>query len=579
MTDAVTRLEEAVRDRPGAARSPRRIPHVPVRSLGDPEALARVHDAALFLRAFPRTTADLPASEELLGRVAGRVAALAAAGADLSALDTFEAAGIAGTELTMNDGWGAARWLALRHPSEASLSWEGEPAEDRLAATLPRFLPFLAERALADNGVAFRAWLEAALPRGTRDGGLRFLVDAFGELPLDDAARAEIWDATGLLVRWRPGRGSRTFARLPSGRPFVDQAPLVPRRHVSVARECERGDVAVRRLSRREGEAFLESARAAVRVRYRELFAFTAGNPADAVVAELGRGLRAWCCGLLPSSRLPLRAGYGFLLARNGVPLGYGDAYALGKRLDLSFNVFYAFRDGESAFSYARTAAFFHRFLGTRTVSVDPYQVGAHNEEAVSSGAFWFYRKLGFRSADPATEALARREEARVLSRPGCRTPPATLRRLARAPLLLDLPGGEAGRWDRFSLDALGLAVQRRMAASRLDPRRFREACERRVARAAGLGRTPLPPRLAAALRGLAPVLDLLLALPAGRAVGPELLWDLVRAKAARGEAGYLKALGRPSPLRDLLSSFPGRPRAPVPERRARLGSHRHRFR
>lgn len=553
MTDAVSRLEETVRDRPGAIRPPRRLPSAPVRSLDDPEDLARVHDAALFLRAFPRTPADLPAAEELLSRVAARVAMLAGSGADLSALDTFEAAGVGGTELTMNDGWGAARWLALRHPSEASLSWEGEPPDDRLAATLPRFLPFLSERALADNGVPFRAWLEAALPRGARDGGLRFLVEAFEGLPLDDAGRAELWDAMGLLVRWRPGRSSRTFARLPAGRPFVDAAPLVSRRDVSVARECERGDVAVRRLSRSEGETFLESARAAVRVRYRELFAFTAGNPADAVVAELGRGLRVWCCGLLPASRLPLRAGYGFLLARNGVPLGYGDAYALEDRLDLSFNVFYAFRDGESAFAYARTAAFFHRYLGTRTLSVDPYQVGAHNEEAIASGAFWFYRKLGFRSSDGAAEALARREEARVLSRPGYRTQASALRRLSAAPLLLDLPGGEAGRWDRFSLDALGLAIQRRMAASRLGPRRFQEACERRAARAAGLDRTSLPPRLSAALRGLAPVLDLLLARSSARAVEPRLLRDLVRAKGAASEAGYVRGLGRPSPLRDLL--------------------------
>ena len=565
MSDAVSRLEEAVRDRPTGRRAAARVPAVGARALDDPADIARVHDAALFLRAFPRTAADVAASEALLARVASRVADLSASGADLSDLDGFETAGIAGTELTMNDGWGVARWLSRRHPREVSPSWDGEPAADRLGATLPRFLPFLPERALADAGVEFRAWLEAALPRGTRDGGLRFLVDRFDALPLDDAGRAELWDGMGLLVGWRVGRAaSRTFARIPAGRLFVDAAPLVPRRDVSIERECRRRDVFLRRVSPREGAAFVEAARAAVRVRYRELYAFTHGNPSDVHVGEAGRGLRVWCCGLAPEARLPLRAGYGFLLARNGVPIGYGDAYALGDRLDLSFNVFYAFRDGESALAYARTVAVFHALLGTRTVCVDPYQVGAHNEEAVSSGAFWFYRKLGFRSLDEAAEALARREEARAARSPGYRTTPRTLRRLAASPLLLDLPGGDPGRWDRFSLDAVGLSIQRRMAASGLDAGRFREACERRGAGVAGLDPGSLPKHLSRALRGLAPVLDLVLARARPRALRdgslPAALLALVRAKAAPTEIGYVRTLGRPSALRDLLTSFrPGR--------------------
>src|SRR5690348_18210911 len=35
-------------------------------------------------------------------------------------------------------------------------------------------------------------------------------------------------------------------------------------------------------------------------------------------------------------------------------PVGYGDGFALFERLDLSFNVFPEFRDGESAYVFAR---------------------------------------------------------------------------------------------------------------------------------------------------------------------------------------------------------------------------------
>jgi hypothetical protein len=297
-------------------------------------------------------------------------------------------------------------------------------------------------------------------------------------------------------------------------------------------------------LDKAAGARFLDAARAAVAVRYRELHAFTRGNPDDVVRCDAGRGLSIWCCGLLPEHRLPLRAGYGFLLVRNGVPTGYGDAYALGDRLDLSFNVFYAFRDGESAFAYARTVAFFRRLLGARTVAVDPYQIGRENEEAIQSGAFWFYRKLGFRSADAAIEALVRREEVRSAERPGRRTSPATLRRIAGAPLLLDLPGLTPSAWGAVSLDAVGLRIQRRMAASGLSPDAFAQACERRIARAIGLAER-LSPRTSLALRGLAPVLDFVASL--SRISGRErAAWRaLVRAKGARSEAGFVQALAR----------------------------------
>ena len=54
--------------------------------------------------------------------------------------------------------------------------------------------------------------------------------------------------------------------------------------------------------------------------------------------------------------------------------------------------------------------------------SIDPYQIGLENDEAIESGAFWFYRKLGFRCTDPHIEQMAQREEKRMAMKPGHRT-------------------------------------------------------------------------------------------------------------------------------------------------------------
>lgn len=263
-------------------------------------------------------------------------------------------------------------------------------------------------------------------------------------------------------------------------------------------------------------------------------------------------------CGVVPGRRLPLRAGYGFLVARNGVPIGYGDAYALGERLDLAFNVFYAFRDGESAWAYARTVAFFRALLGTRVVAVDPYQIGSHNEEAVSSGAFWFYRKLGFRSCDPAVEALALREEAKNAGRPGRRSSPAVLRRLARAPVVLHGPGSAPGSWDRYRTEAAGLAVQRARAASGLSPEAFRREAARRVGRA--LGATGLAAGAAAtpALHELATLLSLVPGLSHLPAHEKAAALDLLRGKLARSEAPSVRRLARGGRLVEALRSLGG---------------------
>jgi hypothetical protein len=73
----------------------------------------------------------------------------------------------------------------------------------------------------------------------------------------------------------------------------------------------------------------------------------------------------------------------------------------------------------------------FHQLLGVTLFIVDPYQLGLNNEEAIESGAFWFYRKLGFRPDDAQVARILDKEEKRLRADPDYRTPARTLRRLA----------------------------------------------------------------------------------------------------------------------------------------------------
>ncbi len=550
--DVLETLESARRRHPGAREAEVALRAAASFEPRDAATLARFHDTLLFLRAYPHSPRVLALADEALARSGEHVERLAEASASLADLDDPSVAGLAGVPIAMPFSWAAASWLARRDPLRLRVDWDAEDLPDRLAAFLPRFIPLLEEQARVDANVPFRDYVDAA--RGAEPDAA-WLLRRLAALPLPEPLQAELWEATGLQLVWTPRPSdSRGLARLPPPSSFCSDSPLLSRREVSVAAELAGPPPRPVRLSRPEGAALLDAARAAMAVRYRELPAFSAGDPSSVFRFDVGRGVSIFVTGLARDARLPLRAGFGTLFARNGVSVGYGDLHAAFSRADVSFNVFYAFRDGESAWLYARLLAVCRAVTGATQLSVDPYQVGLGNEEAISSGAFWFYRKLGFRSSDPALELLASREESRLADSASRRTSPPTLRRLAAAPLLYDVPGETCGLPDTFHLRDLGLAAARRMAASGLSAEAFRTRAALRVARLLGLG-SLTPPSREALLR-LAPALALLDNLASWSPVEKQALSALLLSKSGKDERAYLRLLrNHPRLEQDLLKS------------------------
>jgi hypothetical protein len=104
--------------------------------------------------------------------------------------------------------------------------------------------------------------------------------------------------------------------------------------------------------------------------------------------------------------------------------------------MEVGFNLYYTFRQGETAWLYARLLKLYRERFRVTSFLVDPYQLGHENEEAIESGSFWFYYKLGFRPESPEVARLAERERKKIASQPGYRTRPATLRKLAASPVV-----------------------------------------------------------------------------------------------------------------------------------------------
>jgi hypothetical protein len=128
--------------------------------------------------------------------------------------------------------------------------------------------------------------------------------------------------------------------------------------------------------------------------------------------------------------------------------------------MEVGFNLYYTFREGETAWVYARLLHLFRQMLSVTCFAVDPYQIGHHNDEAIESGAFWFYRKLGFRPANAQVAALLATEESKLRTNPAYRTPAGTLRRLAAGWMIYEIPGARVGDWDRFETRRAAMALQ-----------------------------------------------------------------------------------------------------------------------
>jgi len=277
-------------------------------------------------------------------------------------------------------------------------------------------------------------------------------------------------------------------------------------------------------------------------------------NPDEVYQADLGDGVQLAVIGVLPAQRLLLEANYGYILLSNGVPVGYGGISPLFRQANTGINVFDPFRGSEATYLWAQTLRAFRTLFGVRRFIINGYQFGAGNAEAIASGAYWFYYRLGFRPTSQEDQRLAEAEAARLRGSGG-RSPAATLRRLARGDLVLDLPDwNDADAFDEAALDHLGTVVARQLSVqphwSRRDGAR---ALAAEVAQKCGLR---LPRRAAserAAFERLAPLVAALPAWTSWPRAERAALGAMLLSKGAAQEAPYARgAVAHPRFFRGL---------------------------
>ncbi len=510
----------------------------------DIPSLIQFHEILCFLRAYPDGPDVLRLVEEALARFASRVD-LVKATSRPSDLKKLRDTGIVHTTVYYPYPHPMAKWLIERFPGDVELDWEDDAGLDKIRAILPFAVAYAENDALDDERVSLRDWVKAA--QGEQEASdLQWLLTALDRSSLPPEVVRHLYNDAELLLGWelRDAAASRTLAKFPAGRIFYHDGPLL-RGEVDFWGEVQKPLRELTSVPRKTGEALIHLFRSALSVRHREFHPLLHANPQDVWMASGGRGLRIVLVGVLPEFRLPLEGYYGFLVLKNGVPVGYGGGGPLLDRLESAGNIFESFRQGESVFVFSQVFRAFHQLCGSRYFLVPRYQVGYENDEALKSGAFWFYHKLGFRPEDPDILRLSEEEHGRIKADPSYRSSGETLEKLAQSDLAFSLApvGGQACRILRPG--DVGLLVTQHIAERWGEDRTaaIRTATER-VARGLGISgwrKWPVSERMA--MERLSPILDMIPDLPRWTRGEKRAVVRIVKTKGAPRESEYVRLL------------------------------------
>ena len=521
------------------------------RSLRGARAVERLHEALCFLRAYPDDARILADAAAMLARFSRRPDLRRHARA-------LENTGIAGTAIRFSFYAGTARWLAERWGDRLTVDWKAFANREALERVFPLISLFSETPGLDELDLGVRGWVKRL--KGPHETDAVFLVRRLAALGRDTFENEWAYEGLDLPLVLAPGPDGPSRTRAAAGVPSVSfrTAPLDAGRP-DVRREVAGPPARVVPATFAEGRRLLDLAREAMITRERDLDVFQWGDPHDVRLAHFPDGLTFVVIGAVPERRLLLESVYGYLTLKNGVPVGYVLVSALFGSSEIAYNVFETFRGGESGRVYGKVLALTRSLFGPDVFTIFPYQLGGYgNEEALASGAWWFYQKLGFLPRAPHVVKLMKEELARMKANPGHRSSLATLKALASENLYFHLGKERDDAIGLLELPNVGLAVtdmlSRRFGSDREGAEAVLILEARDLLGLRSLSGWSEGERLA--FRRWAPLVTILPHLARWSRAERRALAGVVRAKGGRRESDFVRLFDRHRKLRKAISAL-----------------------
>ena len=494
-----------------------------------------LHEQLCFMRAYPDDAAVLQRVEQLLHGFDRR--------ADLRRFaERLADSGIAGTPTHYAFYAPTAGWLARRWGDRLHIDWRHFANAAQLNELVQLFALWAETPGLDESSDGAREWIERM--RGPNETDAAFLVRSCAGLDASEPLAHHVYDKLDPPLRLvaGPDTPSRTRPKHADTRVRFQIGPLRTARPALPA-AIRTPPCGVRVVPQRNAARLVDMAREAMVTRSRDLDVFIFGDARDVRLVDRGDGLAFAVFCATPDHRLLLESVYGMLTLKNGVPIGYVLVSALFGSSEIAYNVFETFRGCESGHVYGAVLATAHHLFGSDTFTIYPYQLGDDNDEALQSGAWWFYQKLGFRPRAGAVKRLMRRELAAMARRGRHRSTIATLRRLARENLYYDLERPRRDVMGEVPLGRVGEAVTAAVAARfGGDRRRAGRVLTDEVRALLGLRSLDGWDRSQRMmLRRWAPLVSVLPGVSGWSAADRGSLAEVIRAKGGRRESDYVR--------------------------------------
>jgi len=400
--------------------------------------LERLHGALCFIRAFPDSNAHFKAAHSLLTHFEDRVLAL-----PVAERTRLEDSGIIGTPLYYAFSYEVATWMAQRPGGSVSFYWDDVEEFSRLDELLELML-LPAEADYFDSGyVSGREWIELASKNSGVTDFHWFITQLMQHRR--NPALAQTYNAAELSLLWdlHEAAFSKSCNILPAQKIRTREHGM--RKPAGAAQtDIMRPIDSLQKLTPRAATKLVDVAMASLAVRHRETNHFNCANPREVYVADVGEGISIAVFGLQHKDRFALECTMGYLILSNGVPVGYGGGSSVFRQINIGLNIFDEYRGSEAAFLWVQVMRVYHHLTGCTRFIANAYQFGSDNEEALKSGAFWFYYRLGYRPVLPAVRKQARSEFMRMRGDRSYRSSLRTLRSLSSCDMHLVLPGVRA---------------------------------------------------------------------------------------------------------------------------------------
>ncbi len=395
------------------------------------EAFLQFHHILLCMMAYP-------GNEKLLNLVEKTTSLLLEQlSKQLSLKDKLIGTGLLHTPIECNFTFQKMQHIVQHFPNQVSIHSVSSNSETQKAA-LKQILSNVEYSKIHAGEKEFKSRI-AEFQKSKQQTDLEWLLQTIEQTGSDTKTQAFLYNQLGVFIQWKVSseKDSVSFLRGTNFPTYFHSAPLDKK--IVLQDIIKQKLPAPAKLSLKEKQQLIHSAKMTLFYLYRETEPFTNANENDITVFQLDKGISVALFGSVNEKRYSLESYIGYLVLKNNIPVSYGGGWIFGERCQFGINILESFRGGESSLIICELLRVYHQYFKASRFVVKPYQFGLHNPEAIKTGAFWFYYKLGFRPEDADLRALAKKEEDEKIKNPKYKSEASTLRKYTKSNIALTL--------------------------------------------------------------------------------------------------------------------------------------------